>query len=68
MAREIFVDAGAWIALSDRRDKYHMPAAQFYPILVREYRSLVTTNLVIAEAYVTIRRVGGHNPALRPGS
>lgn len=65
MSREVFVDAGAWIAVTDRRDKYHLAASQEYLSLLHERVGLVTTNLVIAEAYIVIRRTGGHDPAMR---
>lgn len=65
MSREIFVDASAWIAVSDRRDKYYPAASAEYSRLIRERYGLVTTNLVIAEAYILIRRTGGHTPAMR---
>jgi hypothetical protein len=65
MSHEVFVDASAWIAVSDRRDKYHQAASGEYNRLIREHYLLVTTNLVIAEAYILIRRTGGHAPAMR---
>jgi predicted nucleic acid-binding protein len=65
VADEIFVDSGAWIAISDHRDKFHETASAFYRDLLHERRFLVTTNLVIAEAYIIIRRAGGLGPALR---
>jgi uncharacterized protein len=65
MRHEIFVDASAWIAVSDSRDKYHDPASEEYRQLVREQWNLVTTNLVIAEVYLIIRRTGGHAQAMR---
>jgi len=64
MTRELFTDAGAWIALNDRGDRYHSVAVDFCQRLLRERRLLITTNLVIAEAYVAIRRAGGHRPAM----
>jgi predicted nucleic acid-binding protein len=64
MAREVFVDAGAWIAVINQRDEYHAEAAAFYERLLREKRPLVTTNLVIAEAYAMIRRYTGSQPAI----
>lgn len=65
MEREVFVDAGAWIAITDSRDKYHKAASDLYKRLLNEQRILVTTNLVVAEAYIIIRRTGGHEPAIR---
>jgi predicted nucleic acid-binding protein len=65
VGREVFVDAGAWIAISDTRDKYHKAATKLYRCLLEERRILVTTNLVIAEACIIIRRMGGHRIAMR---
>jgi predicted nucleic acid-binding protein len=62
---EIFVDTSAWLAVSDGRDKYHAAARAGYLHLIREQHLLVTTNLVIAETYILIRRTGGHAPAQR---
>jgi len=64
LSTELFVDAGAWIALADADDQYHQLAAQAYPELLRRYRRLVTTNLAIAEAYIVIRRALGHTAAM----
>lgn len=64
MAREVFVDAGAWIAVINQRDAFHAEAAPFYARLLREKRPLVTTNLVVAEAYAMIRRHAGYQPAI----
>ena len=65
MAHVVFIDAGAWIALNDRGDRFHPLAVEYYQRLLRERRLLVTTNLVIAEAYINIRRAGGYQPAIR---
>ena len=65
MSREVFVDTSAWIAISDAGDKYHSPARAAYTALLKERRTLVTTNLVIAETYILIRRRGGHSQAMR---
>jgi predicted nucleic acid-binding protein len=65
VSREIFVDSGAWIALSDTRDKYHEAAKGQFRTLVKERINLVTTNLIIAEVYTIIRRTGGYDPAMR---
>lgn len=65
MNRAVFVDASAWIAVSDARGKYHEAAKQLQRRLVIEKRPLVTTNLVIAESYIMIHRTGGVHAALR---
>lgn len=64
MEHEVFVDTGAWIAITDSRDKYHKPASDLYRRLLAENTTLVTTNLVAAEAYIIISRTGGHDPAI----
>ena len=65
MPREVFVDAGAWIGIGDAGDQYHRAATEAYRDLLRQARTLVTTNLVIAEAYIAIRRAAGHRTAIR---
>jgi predicted nucleic acid-binding protein len=63
--RPVFVDAGAWIALADRGDNLHVAARERHQRLLSERRPLVTTNLVMAEAYVLIQRSAGHGAAVR---
>lgn len=65
MSREVFVDTSAWIAVSDVSDKYHSSARAAYQRLIGERRIFLTTNLVVAEAYIIIRRTGGHAQAMR---
>ncbi len=65
MSREVFVDTSAWIAVSDVSDKYHPAAREAYQRLIAERRIFVTTNLVVAETYIIIRRMGGHAQAMR---
>ena len=60
----IFVDTGAWFALTDKSDQYHNRAVEIYPKLLNSYRHLTTTNLVIAESYILIRRTLGHRPGI----
>ena len=62
--KSLFVDTGAWYALADRSDKHHNRAVDIYPGLVRSYHHLTTTNLVIAETYILIRRAMGHREAI----
>jgi len=60
---ETFVDTSAWVALVDNDDAYHGKAASLLPSLLKTQRSLVTSNLVIAETYVIILKEMGHKTA-----
>jgi predicted nucleic acid-binding protein len=64
MSAELFVDASAWIALADADDQHYAEAAKLYPDLLKNYRRLVTTNLIVAEAYILIRRELGHEAGI----
>ena len=61
---KIFVDTGAWFAIADKSDQYHNQAVGVYPRLFKDNDYLTTTNLVIAETYILIRRTMGHKPAV----
>ncbi len=65
MAAEIFIDASAWIAVSVKTDNDHQAAAEIYPNILSSYSHLVTTNLVIAEAYNIIRHELGHTKSIQ---
>ena len=58
------MDTGAWFAIADESDQYHLQAIEVYPGLFKEDQHLATTNLVIAETYILIRRAIGHEPAM----
>ena len=62
---DIFVDTGAWVALADEDDTHHGNAIAIYPGLLNSSRSLITTNLVVAESYVIIMNELGHMAAVR---
>lgn len=57
--RAIFVDTGAWAALTAEDDAHHKEARHIYPSLLQGYRKLVTTNLVEAFAFAQHFRVAG---------
>ena len=50
----VFVDSGAWIALSDPRESLHRHALQLYSSLPRDTR-LLTSNYVVAETITWLR-------------
>jgi uncharacterized protein len=64
MSQVVFVDTSAWIAASNVRDIYHSAATTEYRRLLSGKHRFITTNMVIAEAYIIIRRTGGHPEAL----
>lgn len=64
MAREVFVDSSAWIALADDADRYHRRAARAYPGILEARQRLVTTNLVVAETYIVLRRGLSYDAAI----
>lgn len=61
---DVFVDSSAWIALADKDDFYHKDAASNYVSIFKNHRTLVTSNLVIAEAYIVLLKEMGHRAAL----
>lgn len=65
MGADLFVDAGRCIALADTDDQFHAAAAAAYPTFLQRYRRLLTTTLVVAEAYVALRLAIGHSAAIR---
>lgn len=62
--RDVFVDTGGWIAVLHEGDSYHQRARPVYERLLRENVLLVTTNLVLAETYLALRRGAGAARAL----
>jgi predicted nucleic acid-binding protein len=62
---DLFVDEGGWIALANADDQYHACAAAAYPAFLRKYRRLLTTTLVVAETFISLRLGLGHAAAVR---
>lgn len=60
----IFVDTGAWLALADKGDGHHKKAVSVYPSLLSTHKSLMTSNLVIAETYSLVLHELGHGAAV----
>lgn len=65
MARELFIDASAWVALAETNDNHHQEATEAFARARKTYQKFVTTNLVVAEAHVRIRHVLGHAASIR---
>ena len=64
MLDEVFVDTSAWVALADKDDSRHKDAASSYPSIFKNHKTLVTSNLVIAETYIILLKELGHNAAI----
>jgi predicted nucleic acid-binding protein len=61
----IFVDTGAWIALSDRKDQHHGDAVAIYTQLKRLKERLLTTDYVIDETVTRLRYDLNHSTAVK---
>lgn len=54
--RSLLVDASAWVALLDARDRCHPAAREFWRTCLESRRSFVTSDYVLDEAYTLLRR------------
>jgi len=63
--REVFVDTGAWLALADRSERHHAAVREAYADLLAQGAQLVTTDLVLAESHILIRKRLGSAAAMR---
>ncbi len=61
---DIFVDSSAWIALADRDDFHHKEAALAFPLILKSFKTLITSNLIVAETYVLLLKELGHTSAI----
>jgi len=64
MLEDIFVDSSAWIALADKDDSHHKQAASSYPSILKNHKTLITSNLVVSETYILLRKELGHKAAI----
>ena len=60
----IFVDTGAWIALTDKSDQYHNDAIEIYSKLKLQRERFLTTDYVIDETVTRLRYDAGHKIAI----
>jgi len=61
----IFVDTGAWIALSDRNDQHYDDAVATYTLLKRRKERFLTTDYVIDETLTRLRYDLNHPSAVK---
>ena len=62
----LFVDTGAWLAVNHPRDGLHAAATVFYrEKALTKFKTLVTSNLVVAEAHASLVRAQGAQTAYR---
>ncbi|MEW6275460.1 MAG: PIN domain-containing protein [Bacillota bacterium] len=64
MNRAVFVDASAWVAITNRRDGYHFIAQDLYHQLLSGKTPLFTTSWVAYEALSLIKGRMGHKKML----
>lgn len=57
----IFVDTSAFLAIENRRDKYHKQAVVLRDSLLKAGKILVASDYVLDESYTVIRFRAGHH-------
>ena len=62
---DIFVDSSAWIALADKDDFHHQEASSAYLTILKNYKTLITNNLIVAESYIVLLKELGHKAAMQ---
>jgi predicted nucleic acid-binding protein len=63
MARSVFVDTSCWIAVADRSERHHAKVVAIYEDFLKGSTILVTSDLVIAETQILLRRRLGYDAA-----
>ena len=61
----IFVDTGAWIALTDESDQYHIESIHIYKKLKEQNEKFITTDYIINETVTRLRYDSNHQIAIK---
>ena len=64
---KIFVDTGAWMAVTVRNDKHHLQALGVLEKFQRQFVQLFTTDYVLDETLTLVRMRAGHQKAVEIG-
>lgn len=67
MTRKVFVDTGAFLALTNAADQYHDAAVRCFEGLQASRTLFVTTNFVLDETYTRLQRRAGLGVAITVG-
>lgn len=65
--KELFIDTGAWVALNNKRDSYHLMAVRANRKFLDNGYFYVTSNFVLDEAFTLLRHDAGHKKAVEFG-
>ncbi len=65
MNEPVFVDASAWVAITNKRDRHHNEALRVYGGLLRSVVPLITSTWTAYEALTIVKTRLGYNQAER---
>ena len=65
--KELFVDTGAWVALNNKKDKYHSEAVRANKDFLDKGYFYITSGYVLDETYTLLRYDVGHKRAVEFG-
>lgn len=61
----IYIDAGGFIAVASKKDRFHRIANTFFQEIITQKTIQITTNLVLSETYTYLRYHESHQVACR---
>lgn len=63
----LFADTQGWVALTNKRDEYHVQAVKVKRRCLEQERKFVTTNFVLDETYTLLKARMGYKSAIEFG-